>query len=206
MAVPPVGDRQPAEETTVVVRSRTSNRTWSAPVQLVKYAQKLEVVEEGRRALEALGQQQVAVTTVCGLYRTGKSFLINALCNRIGRGFQVGNTVRACTEGIWLSISKDESVAEVMLDVEGSGNTQNHAEHDIVLFSLAVLISSTFVYNSKGVIDEQVRVSQHTRIFSSIFITIPNDPTECRASARGQERLKIEFSDKNCEKHFLSFG
>ena len=25
-----------------------------------------------------------------------------------------------------------------MLDVEGSGNTQNHAEHDIVLFSLAV--------------------------------------------------------------------
>jgi hypothetical protein len=170
MAVPPVGDRQPAEETTVVVRSRTSNRTWSAPVQLVKYGQKLEVVEEGRRALEALGQQQVAVTTVCGLYRTGKSFLINALCNRIGRGFQVGNTVRACTEGIWLSISKDESVAEVMLDVEGSGNTQNHAEHDIVLFSLAVLISSTFVYNSKGVIDEQAigKLSMVTSLASHI--------------------------------------
>ena len=65
--------------------------------------------------------------------------------------------VQACTEGIWISYSRCGKTIELVLDIEGSGNTQNHTEHDTLLFTLAVLISSCFVYNSKGVIDEAVR-------------------------------------------------
>ena len=43
--------------------------------------------------LAELGTAPVAVTSIAGLYRTGKSFLSNALCDRIGAGFTVGNTV-----------------------------------------------------------------------------------------------------------------
>ena len=40
--------------------------------------------------LAELGTAPVAVTSIAGLYRTGKSFLSNALCDRIGAGFTVG--------------------------------------------------------------------------------------------------------------------
>jgi len=44
----------------------------------------------------------IGVVSVAGMYRTGKSYLLNRLLlNRKG-GFNVGPTVNPCTKGIWI--------------------------------------------------------------------------------------------------------
>lgn len=120
----------------------------------------LVLQEDTRRSLlEACGNRAVRVVVVCGLYRTGKSLLLNLLAGVQGASerFAVGNTVQACTDGIWAWPSKplasDGSVC-VLLDCEGSGNTQRDREHDARLFAVAVLISSCLIFNSRGVINE----------------------------------------------------
>lgn len=40
------------------------------------------------------------------------------------------------------------------LDTEGSDSTNRNQDHDAKVFSLAILISSYFIYNSVGAIDE----------------------------------------------------
>jgi hypothetical protein len=47
------------------------------------------------------GSPQVAVVSIAGLYRTGKSYILNKIIGREG-GFTVGPTVKACTKGIWI--------------------------------------------------------------------------------------------------------
>ena len=44
---------------------------------------------------------KVAVICVAGLYRTGKSYLINRLLGRQS-GFDVGPTTNSCTKGLWI--------------------------------------------------------------------------------------------------------
>ena len=59
----------------------------------------LAVTPEAIALLSRLGP--VAPIAVLGKYRTGKSFLSNALVGSPG-AFEVGPTVEACTKGIWL--------------------------------------------------------------------------------------------------------
>jgi len=42
----------------------------------------------------------------------------------------------------------------IVMDTEGIGAFDETAEHDINIFTLSLLISSTFIYNSVGPIDE----------------------------------------------------
>lgn len=42
----------------------------------------------------------------------------------------------------------------VLLDTEGSGSTERNPTHDAKIFAIVVLISSFFMYNSMGAIDE----------------------------------------------------
>jgi hypothetical protein len=100
---------------------------------------------------------------VVGKYRTGKSYLINKIIlnNSSAKGFNVGSTVNACTKGIWLwteklkSQNKDhEDSVVIVMDTEGFGAVTEGQNHDsrVVLFSM--LLSSMFIYNSVGSIDE----------------------------------------------------
>mmetsp|Transcript_44450 Transcript_44450/g.37298 ORF Transcript_44450/g.37298 Transcript_44450/m.37298 type:complete len:85 (+) Transcript_44450:316-570(+) len=47
-----------------------------------------------------------------------------------------------------------KKVNVVVIDSEGLGALDEDSNHDNKIFSLALLISSTFVYNSMGAIDE----------------------------------------------------
>lgn len=122
----------------------------------------------------------LAVVACAGKYRTGKSSLLNrVLLDVDGReGFGVGKTVNACTKGLWLhtkvlGVPRDDgsTLSVLVVDSEGLGAFSATDSHDSRIFALALLVSSFFVYNSVGTIDEQAistlslvaNISKHVR-------------------------------------------
>ncbi len=93
---------------------------------------------------------------IAGLYRTGKSYILNKIIGREG-GFTVGPTVKACTKGIWIwgrAVEVHGSDYTILfLDTEGLGSTIRGATYDTRIFALGILLASFFIYNSTGVID-----------------------------------------------------
>ncbi|KAL0963677.1 hypothetical protein UPYG_G00309420 [Umbra pygmaea] len=124
---------------------------------------KLRVVSS---ALDILHQidQHVVVVAVVGLYRTGKSYLMNKLAGK-SKGFALGATIQSKTKGIWMwcvphPVKRDHTL--VLLDTEGLGDVEKGDENnDSWIFSLAVLLSSTLVYNSMGTIDNNALEKLH---------------------------------------------
>ena len=116
-----------------------------------------------KQAVEILSQipKPLAVVGVAGQYRTGKSYLLNRVILNQNRGFPVGPTINPCTKGIWMwgrplkGFTKEgKNVNIIILDSEGLGATDEETGHDSRIFSLVMLLSSCFVYNSTGTIDE----------------------------------------------------
>ncbi|KAI2645841.1 Guanylate-binding protein 1 [Labeo rohita] len=118
---------------------------------------KLFVQQSALQVLEQI-QQPVVVVAVVGLYRTGKSYLMNQLAGK-QTGFALGSTIESKTKGIWMWCVPHPTKAGttlVLLDTEGLGDVdKGDSIHDTRIFSLAVLLSSTLVLNSRGTIDNR---------------------------------------------------
>nr|XP_055045677.1 guanylate-binding protein 1-like isoform X1 [Misgurnus anguillicaudatus] len=103
-------------------------------------------------------EQPVVVVAVVGLYRTGKSYLMNRLAGK-QTGFALGSTIESKTKGIWMWCvphPKQKETTLVLLDTEGLGDVdKGDSKHDTKIFSLAVLLSSTIVLNTRGTIDNR---------------------------------------------------
>ena len=133
------------------------------------------ITDEARQFFDNFPEQKIGIISIVGKYRTGKSYLINkVILNNpsttsylrdsradTARGFQVGSTVNACTKGIWIWTKAipsenpdEEDTLVVVMDTEGFGAVTEGHNHDsrVILFSM--LLSSMFVYNSMGTIDE----------------------------------------------------
>ena len=101
----------------------------------------------------------IVFVACAGKYRTGKSFLLNRLASaKGGCGFGVGNSVQACTKGLWVYKeffpSPDGTKSMILIDTEGIDALDANDTHDVRIFTLALLLSSAFLYNSVGAIDE----------------------------------------------------
>ncbi|RXN15124.1 guanylate-binding 1-like protein [Labeo rohita] len=137
----------------------------SAPVCLIENDEngKLHVRKEAKNILDGI-IQPVVVVSVVGLYRTGKSYLMNRLAGQQS-GFALGSANESKTKGIWMWCiphPKKEGHTLVLLDTEGLGDVAKGDEkHDTWIFCLAVLLSSTLVYNSLGVIDNTALENLH---------------------------------------------
>uniref|UniRef100_A0A8C4YE96 GB1/RHD3-type G domain-containing protein n=1 Tax=Gopherus evgoodei TaxID=1825980 RepID=A0A8C4YE96_9SAUR len=118
----------------------------------------LEVMEEALEALRGV-DQPVVVVAVAGLYRTGKSYLLNQLAGR-RTGFSLGSTIQSHTKGIWMWClphphPRRAGHTLVLLDTEGLGDVEKgDGKNDTWIFALAVLLSSILVYNSMGTMNQ----------------------------------------------------
>ncbi|KAJ1457194.1 P-loop containing nucleoside triphosphate hydrolase protein [Pelagophyceae sp. CCMP2097] len=116
------------------------------------------VVSEEALELLAGIEAPLAVVAIAGLWRTGKSYLLNQFSGAVAekKGFAVGATVNACTKGLWLwgqPVKLEDGLSVLFVDTEGLGSTSRTQTEDSQIFSLALLLSSLFVWNSRGVID-----------------------------------------------------
>uniref|UniRef100_A0A673IZ16 Guanylate binding protein 1 n=1 Tax=Sinocyclocheilus rhinocerous TaxID=307959 RepID=A0A673IZ16_9TELE len=131
-------------------------RLMSSPVCLVENVNgSLSVCKHAIEFLSRINEP-VVVVSVVGLYRTGKSYLMNRLAGQQS-GFALGSTIESKTKGIWMWCvphPNKEGHTLVLLDTEGLGDVaKGDSKNDGWIFCLAVLLSSTLVYNSRGTID-----------------------------------------------------
>lgn len=117
---------------------------------------------------EELANCRIGIVAVAGKYRTGKSFLLNRiLLNKMGKtaGFNVGPTINPCTKGLWIwnkpfeintsdQDDQQQKYKVLIVDSEGIGAFNEDENHDTRIFLLALLLSSYFIFNSMGTIDE----------------------------------------------------
>ncbi|XP_072505110.1 guanylate-binding protein 7-like isoform X2 [Notamacropus eugenii] len=129
-----------------------------APICLVENSNgELIVNQQGLQILTSI-TKPVVVVAIVGMYRTGKSYLMNKLAGK-NKGFSLGSTVQSHTKGIWMwcvphPIKSDHTL--VLLDTEGLGDVEKgDSKNDSWIFALAILLSSTFVYNSMNTINHQ---------------------------------------------------
>uniref|UniRef100_A0A8I3W127 GB1/RHD3-type G domain-containing protein n=1 Tax=Callithrix jacchus TaxID=9483 RepID=A0A8I3W127_CALJA len=125
-----------------------------------------EQLSVNQQAIQILDQisQPVVVVAIVGLYRTGKSYLMNRLAGK-NNGFPLGSTVQSETKGIWMwcvphPFKPNHTL--VLLDTEGLGDVEKgDPKNDSWIFALAVLLCSTFVYNSMSTINHQALEQLH---------------------------------------------
>jgi len=121
-----------------------------------------KITEEGVNLLQSFNED-IGVIAVTGKYRTGKSYLLNKIIlqsknNR--SGFGVGPTINPCTKGLWMwskpiiTRHNHKDLKVLVIDSEGIGSFDKDASQDTRISLLALLISSYFIFNSMGTIDE----------------------------------------------------
>ena len=125
---------------------------------------KFIVPEEAKKLLSQKSFTNIGIISLVGKYRTGKSFLLNRvlLNKQENHGFGVGPTFRPCTKGIWIwsepiMISNSNCPKPFpcfLIDTEGLGAYIEEINHDTKIFLIAIIISSLFIYNSFGALDE----------------------------------------------------
>ncbi|XP_043819077.1 guanylate-binding protein 1-like [Dromiciops gliroides] len=161
--------------------SMASDVPMPAPVCLIENMEGQLVVNQ--KSLEILSSitEPVVVVAIVGLYRTGKSYLMNKLAGKKS-GFSLGSTVQSHTKGIWMWCvphPKKPNHTLVLLDTEGLGDVEKgDNKNDTWIFALAVLLSSTFVYNSMGTINQQAMDQLHYVTELSERIKSKSTPTD----------------------------
>ena len=103
----------------------------SAPLLAVTDAGGKSTYSVPQQAIDTLNQVDgpIAVIAIAGVYRTGKSFLLNCLSQHKSKAtqlFEVGPTINACTSGLWVvptpfKVPQDDGTELTVLFVDSEG-------------------------------------------------------------------------------------
>ncbi|MCQ2816723.1 MAG: hypothetical protein MJ252_05590 [archaeon] len=103
----------------------------------------------------------IGIISVAGMYRTGKSYLLNRMLLNRNKAFSVGPSINPCTKGLWMwnkpvpaHTPDGQPINVFIIDTEGIGSCEVDQNHDNKIMTLAILLSSYFIFNSLGTIDE----------------------------------------------------
>ncbi|GMR55438.1 hypothetical protein PMAYCL1PPCAC_25633, partial [Pristionchus mayeri] len=135
---------------------------------------------------EVIGNKKVAILTVAGAFRKGKSFFLSNIVRYLqGKkngedwmaptapvsGFTWRQSSQAVTEGIlmWpepfvVKNEKDEEVAILLMDTEGAFDHKSSMTQCATVFALSALLSSVLVYNVSQ--DVQEDTLNHLQFFA----------------------------------------
>ncbi|KAM6364692.1 guanylate-binding protein 1-like [Pluvialis apricaria] len=167
------------------------------PVCLIENTQTKGLVVH-QEALQVLSEitQPVVVVGITGLYRTGKSYLMNRLaCQR--KGFSLGSGLQSHTKGIWMWCVPhpcQPGHTLVLLDTEGLGDVEKgDTKNDTWIFVLTVLLSSTLIYNSKGTIDQQAMEQLHYVMKLSEHVKLKAAPEQSKDKLKDSEKFVSFF-------------
>ncbi|XP_072704483.1 PDZ domain-containing protein GIPC1 isoform X2 [Ciconia boyciana] len=167
------------------------------PVCLIENTQARGLVVQ-QEALQVLSEvtQPVVVVAITGLYRRGKSYLMNRLA-RQRKGFSLGSSVQSHTKGIWMWCMPHPCKPGhtlVLLDTEGLGDVEKgDTKNDTWIFVLTILLSSTLIYNSQGTIDQQAMEQLHYVMKLSEHVKLKAAPKESADELEDSEKFVLFF-------------
>eukprot|EP00798_Chlamydomonas_sp_ICE-L_P005052 gene5052-34843_t len=128
-----------------------------AATELVTFNAEKKIFEVNPAAVKSLQKIHgpVAVVSVCGRARQGKSTLLNQLLGKLSsskgsRGFTSADSEED-PRGQTLSSA---SILQILVDCEGIDAFDQTMDYSTQIFSLGVLLSSLLVFNQMGSIDE----------------------------------------------------
>ena len=137
----------------------------------------LQLVEATLELLRSI-DKPLAILSICGPCRSGKSYFMSRLLGSPG-AFQLGHSMRACTHGIWMAttILECEEFATIFLDTEGIDAVGASETMAMSLLTLTTLLSSYLIYNSKKV-PQKVDLDK-MRCFSQLSTSLLAQRGEC---------------------------
>ena len=146
---------------------------------------RLKLVQDALELLRTI-KKPLAVLSICGPYRSGKSYFMSRLLGS-PETFHLGHTMRACTRGIWMAttVLESDEFAAIVLDTEGIDAVGASETMAMSLLILTTLLSSYFIYNSKKVPrkDDLEKMRRFTQLSTSLL-------------ARGGEAMTNEVMKK----------
>ena len=142
-----------------------NNKVEEGPINLIEFHKNNFVLNEKALNILRTIKEDLIIVSIVGKARTGKSYLMNLLLNNSnskypGNGFEISSKLNSCTRGIWLwdtPRQKPNSSSKIIfIDSEGTNSIDLSTKiYDSKIFALIVLISSLFIYNTNGNIDEK---------------------------------------------------
>ena len=142
-----------------------NNKDEEGPINLIEFHKNNFALNEKALNILRTIKEDLIIVSIVGKARTGKSYLMNLLLNNSnskypGNGFEISSKLNSCTRGIWLwdtPRQKPNSSSKIIfIDSEGTNSVDLSTKiYDSKIFALIVLISSLFIYNTNGNIDEK---------------------------------------------------
>ena len=185
--------------------NQNSNKL-SMAIPFVTYddlTKKFLINDEAIKILSKEENKQIGILSLVGKYRTGKSFLLNRVLiqKKSSKGFDVAPTIKPCTKGIWLWASpliinnnySNTPFPAYLIDTEGLGAYDEEVNHDTKIFLIAILISSLFIYNSFGTIDEVALNNLSLILNLSKSLKIRNNSNSLNANENDEEEMAKYF-------------